>query len=411
MNEKKDEVVEKSSPETSKNTPRTRKKQIQGYIFLLAAIIAILGGIISIGPTILHQIVPHTSITMPSPSPTPTIPTPVPTTPVTLGGKTVQGVVNDNNGNPVKGAIVEIDGLSAETGSDGYYVIRNVPINTKTITARAPGDVVVTRALKISEGDDEIIKFDIPLHSPATPKPTQTSTPRITASQALSPTITSSAPPQTTGSINVRSKPLGAGISFDGISIDAITPHMIPYVEPGKDHTIKLTLDEYRDWSDDNVLVKAGETTSVHATLTSIPSTTANLTLSSTATPPGASAECPEIKITKPKDGDTVSGDPVEVSGTAKNFTNDELSLWICVRSNDSWHIQKIHNKIDGEIWKNTNTWIGDFPEDSGKRYEVKVLVATKEADEKLKNRLNGCYIAKLPEGTKICDSITVVRG
>jgi hypothetical protein len=211
------------------------------------------------------------------------------------------------------------------------------------------------------------------------------------------------------GSINVTSEPEGAEIYLDNNPKEK-TPRTITEVPTGP-HTIKLTRGEYQDWSDDNVLVKAGETTSVHANLTLTPSTTANLTLSSTATPPGASTECPEIKITNPKDGDTIYGDPVEVSGTAKNFTNDELSVWICVRSNDSWHIQKIHNKIDGEIWKNTNTWIGDFPGDLDKRYEVKVLVATKEADEKLKNRLNGCYIAKLPEGTKICDSITVVRG
>jgi hypothetical protein len=283
MNEKKDEVVEKSSPETSKNTPEasketsstgskskpSNKKPPKHPKRNISLILFIIGLIISTAYFIIPYIKPPTPITTPSPSPTPTIPTPVPTTPVTLGGKTVQGVVNDNNGNPVKGAIVEIDGLSAETGSDGYYVIRNVPINTKTITARAPGDVVVTRALKISEGDDKIIKFDILLPYPATPNPTHTSTPRITASQALSPKITSSE----TGSINVRSKPLGAGISFDGISIDAITPHMIPHVEPGKDHTIKLTLEGYEDWPKDGpkeVQVMAGETTSVHANLTPI---------------------------------------------------------------------------------------------------------------------------------------------
>jgi len=32
---------------------------------------------------------------------------------------TVQGVVTDKDGNPVKGAVVGIDGLSVSTGSDG----------------------------------------------------------------------------------------------------------------------------------------------------------------------------------------------------------------------------------------------------------------------------------------------------
>jgi hypothetical protein len=88
---------------------------------------------------------------------------------------TVQGVVTDKDGNPVKGAVVAIDGLSVSTGSDGGYVIRNVPINTKTITVRAPGDEVVKRALRISKGA-EIIMYDIILPPPVTPSPSPTPT-------------------------------------------------------------------------------------------------------------------------------------------------------------------------------------------------------------------------------------------
>lgn len=70
---------------------------------------------------------------------------------------TVQGVVTDKDGNSVKDAVVEIGGLSVTTGSDGGYVINGVPINTKTITVRAPGAEVVKRALKISKGAEIIM--------------------------------------------------------------------------------------------------------------------------------------------------------------------------------------------------------------------------------------------------------------
>jgi subtilase family serine protease len=88
---------------------------------------------------------------------------------------TVQGIVTDNDGKPVVGASVEIDGSSATTGSGGGYVIRGVPINTKTITVRALGGEVVTQqALRISEGA-EIIRHDVNLPLSVTPiSPTPT---------------------------------------------------------------------------------------------------------------------------------------------------------------------------------------------------------------------------------------------
>ena len=69
-----------------------------------------------------------------------------------------------------------------------------------------------------------------------------------------------------TGSISVTSSPSGAGISFDGIPINAIAPYTITDVEPGY-HTIELSLDGYEDWST-SVQVTAGETSYVNATLT-----------------------------------------------------------------------------------------------------------------------------------------------
>jgi parallel beta-helix repeat protein len=76
---------------------------------------------------------------------------------------------------------------------------------------------------------------------------------------AQPPTVTS------TGTISVSSSPSSAGITFDGVPINAITPHTITYVEPGY-HTIKLTLDGYQDWSTE-VYVIAGETSHVQVTL------------------------------------------------------------------------------------------------------------------------------------------------
>jgi hypothetical protein len=48
------------------------------------------------------------------------------------------------------------------------------------------------------------------------------------------------------GAISVTSTPSGAGISFDGRPINAITPYTIPNVEPGY-HNIKLSLTGYQD--------------------------------------------------------------------------------------------------------------------------------------------------------------------
>ena len=72
-------------------------------------------------------------------------------------------------------------------------------------------------------------------------------------------------PSTSTGTISVSSSPSGAGISFDGVPINAITPHTITYVEPGY-HAIKLTLESYQDWSTD-VYVTAGETSHVDIAL------------------------------------------------------------------------------------------------------------------------------------------------
>jgi cell division septation protein DedD len=114
---------------------------------------------------------------------------------------TVQGIVTDNDGGPVKGALVEIDGSSVTTGSDGRYVIHGVPIDTKTIIVSVAGAEVVKRALRISK-DNDILSYDItlPLGTPTptvtTPTPTVT-TPTPTATTPT-PTATTPTPTATT---------------------------------------------------------------------------------------------------------------------------------------------------------------------------------------------------------------------
>ena len=89
-------------------------------------------------------------------------------------------------------------------------------------------------------------------------------------------------PIPTTGSITVYSSPPGADIYLDTKYV-ARTIYTITGVLPGY-HTLKLCLVGYRDWST-TVLVTVGETSYVHATLTSIPATGAILVKSE---PPGA---------------------------------------------------------------------------------------------------------------------------
>jgi len=73
---------------------------------------------------------------------------------------------------------------------------------------------------------------------------------------------------QATGSISASSTPSGAGISFDGVPINEITPYAIQNVDPGN-YTIKLTLEGYQDWTE-AVTVTAGKTVEIDATLAPI---------------------------------------------------------------------------------------------------------------------------------------------
>jgi len=138
-----------------------------------------------------------------------------------LGGSeqvTVQGVVMDNYGNPVKDAVVEIDGLSVTTGSDGWYVLHGVSINPKTITVRAPGAEIVKRALRIPKGE-EIITYNISLPT-ATPTPTITETITSTSSQIPIKTPIST---QTSKPTEGKYPPIDWGIMTEYFDISGVT--------------------------------------------------------------------------------------------------------------------------------------------------------------------------------------------
>ncbi|RCV64246.1 hypothetical protein C5S53_09725 [Methanophagales archaeon] len=125
-------------------------------------------------------------------------------------------------------------------------------------------------------------------------------------------------------------------------------------------------------------------------------------------------------KITEPEDGVTVFDDPVSVYGMVKNFANDELSLWACVKSYDGiWYPQETLTMTGEETWEaDTRPGIPTNPADIGKKFRIVVLVATREADKELRKPLrgegdvaDGWGLKALPKGAKTLDQITVIRG
>jgi hypothetical protein len=129
------------------------------------------------------------------------------------------------------------------------------------------------------------------------------------------------------------------------------------------------------------------------------------------------------INITEPKDGDTVYCDPVRVYGTGKELIKDliasELYVWACVQSYDGiWYPQENLTMNGEETWEAvTRPGLITRPADIGKKFDIVVLAATKEADNELQEALIGkCNAADgwgcrpLPKGAKELDRITVIR-
>jgi hypothetical protein len=103
----------------------------------------------------------------------------------------------------------------------------------------------------------------------------------------LTPKPTPPPPPPATGAIRIESKPTHATIELDGqrlVGPISATPATIPDLSPGA-HTIKLSQDGYHDWGPKEVIVRAGQTTPIHATLTPIQTTG---TISVHSSPSGA---------------------------------------------------------------------------------------------------------------------------
>ena len=125
------------------------------------------------------------------------------------------------------------------------------------------------------------------------------------------------------------------------------------------------------------------------------------------------------IEITEPKDGVTVYDNPVTITGMVKNFTNDELSLWACVKSYDGiWYPQETLTMIGDETWEvDTKPGFPTNKPDIGKKFRIVILSATEEASKELRKPLrgegdiaDGWGLRTLPEGIKIFDEITVIR-
>ena len=65
-------------------------------------------------------------------------------------------VTNVNNGEPVVGAAVQIEGaFKAATDANGDYTISDVPAGTHSVKARAKGFVSATQEVVLAEGEDK----------------------------------------------------------------------------------------------------------------------------------------------------------------------------------------------------------------------------------------------------------------
>jgi CRISPR/Cas system-associated exonuclease Cas4 (RecB family) len=80
------------------------------------------------------------------------------------------------------------------------------------------------------------------------------------------------------GTIEVTSVPTGAEVFLDGLT-QGMTPLVIPDVSNGI-HTLRLELSGYVPW-EEPVIVTAGETTFIHATLTTVPPANGSVTVQS----------------------------------------------------------------------------------------------------------------------------------
>lgn len=76
---------------------------------------------------------------------------------------TIQGTVTDAQGSPVAGARVNVDGtaIGAATGSDGRFVLRNVPAGTRTVRAAMLGYASAQRTATVAAGGTATVSFTL----------------------------------------------------------------------------------------------------------------------------------------------------------------------------------------------------------------------------------------------------------
>jgi len=109
----------------------------------------------------------------------------------------------------------------------------------------------------------------------------------VTAGKTTTVSATLTAVPQTpvTGSLDVRSTPSGASVYIDD-TYKGVTPKVVSGVSAGP-HLVKITRNGYYDYTK-TTAVTAGKTTTVSATLTSLPQTSVTGSLDISSTPAGA---------------------------------------------------------------------------------------------------------------------------
>lgn len=74
----------------------------------------------------------------------------------------VSGKVSDENGNPLPGANVVVDGttMGAAAGSDGSFLVKNVPVGSYTLTVSVIGFAPKSESVVVSE-DGTTINFSL----------------------------------------------------------------------------------------------------------------------------------------------------------------------------------------------------------------------------------------------------------
>ena len=107
--------------------------------------------------------IPPTPTATPEPEPTPT---------PESGGTIFGQVTNSSDGSPIKRATVSVEtGQSDLTDRNGNYLIANIPIGERLVTASAKRFKSQTKSVVVSEIVDTIVDFALEPEAKATGKP------------------------------------------------------------------------------------------------------------------------------------------------------------------------------------------------------------------------------------------------